>query len=263
MTSAAALALSALPVLAQPGLTEVDLELVLAVDISLSTTYEEAATQRRGYIQAFQHADLLDAIGRGDLGRIAVTYMEWSGISYQEVLVPWTVIDGPDSAYAFVNLLADAPLHRQHTTSISEAILYAADLIDGNEYAGLRRVIDISGDGPNNAGTSMSRARDIVVGRNITINGLPVVVRPDPWRDVFEGGVPSYYRDCVVGGDGSFLVTVTNIAAFSDAIRHKMVLEIAARQPEPDEGAAYLIPVQARPLPTPGPVNCAVGEAPR
>jgi hypothetical protein len=258
MASAAALALTAAPALAQQEIpTEVDLELVLAVDISLSTTYEEAATQRRGYIQAFQHQEFLDAVANGELGRIAVTYMEWSGMAYQEVLVPWTIIDGPDAALRFVRILADAPLHRSHTTSISEAILYSAALLDENEYEGIRRVIDISGDGPNNAGMGMMEARQIVLDRGITINGLPVVVRPDPWRDVFEGGVPSYYRDCVVGGDGSFLVTVTNIADFSDAIRHKMVLEVAGLRPDPEVVAPHIIPVQAAPLP--GPVNCSIG----
>jgi hypothetical protein len=259
LTAAAALSVLSSGAGAQEGLTEVDLELVLAVDVSLSTTFEEAATQRRGYVQAFQHAEVLEAIRKGELGRIAVTYVEWSGITYQDVLVPWMVIDTPEAARNFVEQLAEAPLHRQHTTSISSAILYSAALLDQNEYEGIRRVIDISGDGPNNAGMTMSSARQLVLDRGITINGLPVVVRPDPWRDVFEGGVPSYYRDCVVGGDGAFTVTVDNLGDFADSIRHKMVLEIAA---VPDfrilPDALPIIPVQLGPAP--GPIDCAIAE---
>ncbi len=258
-TLAAAAPASAQDIIEAEAEIEVDLELVLAVDVSVSTTYEERITQRRGYVEAFRHADVVHAIRAGALGRIAVTYLEWSGADYQEILVPWTVIDSPESADVFIDLLEDVPMSRQHTTSISEALLFSANLIVNNRYLGERRVIDISGDGPNNAGRRLVDIRQVVINRGITINGLPVVIRrDDPWLNVFEGGVASYYRDCVVGGDGALLVPVTSIADFSDAIRYKLILEIAGLQPEEP---ALVVPVQAPPPPR-GPADCAMTEPP-
>lgn len=234
---------------------EVDLELVLAVDVSLSTTFEELATQRRGYIRAFLDDEVIAGIEAGLQGKIAVTYFEWSGVSLQRVLVPWMVIDSRASAETFADLLANAPLSREHTTSISDALLFAMRSIGSNGYAGVRKVIDISGDGPNNAGPDISTARDLVVADGITINGLPVVVRPDSWIQVFDGGIPAYYETCVIGGEGAFAITVKSMADFTSSIRQKMILEIAAAQPHIEMPVPDLVvPVQAR-----APIDCGIG----
>ncbi|WP_298835409.1 DUF1194 domain-containing protein [uncultured Roseobacter sp.] len=237
-----------------PGLadeTEVDLELVLAVDVSRSMSDEELAIQRRGYADALNSPQVVAAITGGMLGRVAITYVEWAGEYSQRVLVPWRMLSsaGDAAEMAAEILAADAPGLRR--TSVSGALLYAADSFQDNGFRGLRRVIDISGDGPNNQGRPVLRARDQVLAQGITINGLPLMTS-DALSSLW--GLPDldlYYTDCVIGGPGAFVVPVFGWDQFAEAVRRKMVLEIAA-QPDPDP---LLRRVSGRP-----PYDCLIGE---
>lgn len=208
--------------------TQVDLELVLAVDVSRSMDMDEQALQRDGYVAAFRHKDVIDAIASGPSGRIAVSYVEWAGPAFQTTLVPWTIIDGPAAAHAFADRLASAPMSREHGTSISNGLIYVGPSFEGNGFAGDRRVIDVSGDGPNNMGVPVVVARDPLIQSGVTINGLPIMIkRPGGFASIENLDI--YYEDCVIGGTGAFLVPVTDIQKLASAIRRKLVLEIAAR----------------------------------
>ena len=202
----------------------VDLELVLAVDISGSVDEVEALLQREGYIAALRHPDVIEAIGGGMFGRIAVTYVEWAGDYYQRTMLDWSVLEDAPSALAFADALAETPLSTAHWTSISGVIDYAVPLFDGNGIEGFRRVIDVSGDGHNNRGRSAAQARDEAVAAGITINGLPIVNdRPNPW-----GGRPAidldlYYEQQVIGGPGAFIVVAEDYTTFASAILSKLL----------------------------------------
>ena len=210
----------------------VDLELVLAVDVSRSIDEAEAELQRQGYIAAFRDPEVLRAIEHGILGRIAVTYVEWAGAWHGDVVVGWTVIDGRESAHAFADALDRRVPASARRTSIGGAIAFAAPLFGDNGFEGTRRTIDISGDGPNNDGPLVHVARDLAVAAGITINGLPILDR--------NGGVFSwysipnldlYYRDCVIGGPGAFIVVAEDFQDFARAVRRKLLLEIAGLEP--------------------------------
>jgi hypothetical protein len=238
--------------------TEVDLELVLAVDISRSMDFSEAVTQRRGYIEAFLHQDVIEAIQSGLLGQIAVTYMEWSGPGLQTVVVPWMIIDGPAAGERFGEILSAAPVYRWQATSISDALLFGASLFTDSGFTGTRKVIDISGDGPNNMGLPVLLARQMVLEREIVINGLPIMINEeDPFRGLANVGLDVYYEDCVIGGLGAFIVAVDDPSNFAEAIRRKMVLEIASAPMLPPLEA----PIAATPAQSDPPrIDCLVGE---
>ena len=240
-----------LPGRAAPGSVEVDVELVLAVDISYSMDPDELALQRDGYMQALASPEFLTALQGGMHARIAVTYVEWAGASEQRVLMPWRLLDGPASASAIVAEIGAAPLRRAFRTSISGALNFSAPLFDNNGYRGIRRVIDVSGDGTNNQGPLVTVTRDEVVAKGITINGLPLLLkRPNPSTlDIPDLDI--YYEDCVIGGPGAFVVPVREHAKFVEAIRTKLVLEIAARESE-----TRVIRAQARPPR----ISCTIGE---
>lgn len=226
---------------AQP--VQVDLELILAVDISGSVDEDEATLQRQGYLAAMSSPEVVAAVQSGPLGRIAVAYVEWSGDDHQETLIDWAMVDDAESARAFVSGLADLPFRTGRWTSISAAIDYSVALFDGNGYRGTRQVIDISGDGYNNRGRQVTAARDDAVAAGITINGLPILnKRPSP-----GGGWPAatnldeYYEKNVIGGSGAFTVPAEGFDDFARAILAKLVLEIAGLTPEGDpERARHL-----------------------
>jgi hypothetical protein len=206
--------------------TEVDLALVLAVDVSRSMDTDEQRLQREGFVEAFRSRVVHDAIRKGVLGRIAVTYVEWSGATEQNVVVPWTFVDGPEAATDFAERLARTPVTRLLSTSISGVIDFSVRLLGQSGADALRRVIDISGDGPNNAGRMVTLARDEAVAEGITINGLPFMLkRPTGYGDIEE--LDAYYQDCVIGGPGAFMVPVREAQHFAEAIRTKLVREIA------------------------------------
>jgi hypothetical protein len=206
---------------------EVDLELVLAVDISRSVDDEEAQLQREGYIQALTDKRIVDAIRSGALGRIAVTYIEWAGSNYQQTVIDWTVIDGPDSAKAFSLKIREAPRVAEMWTSISGAMIYGAAKFENNGYEGKRRVIDISGDGRNNSGPEVTAIRDAVVKQGIVINGLPIMSERPNFGRPPERDLDIYYEANVIGGPGSFMVPAHDFPDFARAVRTKLIKEIS------------------------------------
>jgi hypothetical protein len=255
LLSVLAVTVIAAPAVAQPFAqsatqTEVDLELVLAVDISRSMDFDELALQRAGYVRAFRHPEVIAAIGSGMVGRIAVTYLEWAGAGVQLHRVPWSLVDGVQSAHGFADAMAAVPISRERHTSISAALVTAAGLLAASPFAGLREVIDVSGDGPNNIGAPVLEARQAVLERGVTINGLPIMLRPGGgFFNLHDLDV--YYEHCVIGGPAAFLVTVESPDRFAVAIRRKLVLEIAGRTPE-------LIPAAV--IKVQGDYDCLIGE---
>ena len=210
----------------------VDVELVLAVDVSYSMDMDELALQREGYAQAIISKEFLQALKTGPNGKIAVTYFEWAASSDQKVIIPWRLIDGPETADAVANEIVKTPIRRASRTSISGAINFAMPLFDENPYRGLRRVIDISGDGPNNNGSPVTIARDAALEKGITINGLPIMVKEPSYSTMDIDNLDFYYEDCVIGGPGSFVVSIKDRDRFKEAIRTKLLLEVAGRTPE-------------------------------
>jgi hypothetical protein len=249
------------PAAARDGATEVDVELVLAVDISYSMDLEEQRLQREGYIKALTSPEVLQAIRNGPNGKIAVVYFEWAGSNTQRTVVPWQVIDGPETADAFVAKLAAAPISRWYRTSISGAILYGQELFEGNGYHAPRRVLDISGDGPNNHGILVEDARNRALKAGIVINGLPIMIN-NTRRSAFDmDDLDEYYEDCVIGGPGSFMIKITERDQFVPATRHKILREVADNR-APLPGAFRVIPVNTtdEEKPPRRKINCRIGE---
>ena len=249
----AALAAPGLPRFADksPNAIAVDVELVIAVDVSYSMDPDEQALQREGYVQALTSKEFLHALHDGANGKIAIAYFEWAGQYDQKILMPWRLIEGPESADAVAAELAAAPYRRASRTSISGGLTFAKPLFDNSGYHGLRRVIDVSGDGANNAGALIVPTRDDVLAAGITINGLPIMLkRPNPGTmDIPNLDV--YYEDCVVGGPGSFVIPIRERAQFIEVTREKLVQEVAGRVPK-----ARVIPASAdKPR-----ISCTIGE---
>jgi hypothetical protein len=210
----------------------VDVELVLAVDVSYSMDMDELAIQREGYAQAIVSKEFLQALKTGPNGKISVIYFEWAASSDQKIIIPWRVIDGPETADAVANEIMKTPIRRASRTSISGAIHFAMPLFDENPHRGIRRVIDISGDGPNNNGPPVTIARDTALEKGIVINGLPIMVKEPSYSTMDIDNLDFYYEDCVIGGPGSFVVTIKDREKFKEAIRTKLLLEVAGRTPE-------------------------------
>ena len=242
--AACALAASAAPNLPHfadksPSAIAVDVELVIAVDVSYSMDPEEQALQREGYIMALTSREFMQALREGANGKIAITYFEWAGQFDQKIIMPWRLIEGPESADAVANEIAAAPYRRASRTSIAGALTFAKPLFDNSGYRGLRRVIDVSGDGANNAGPLIVPTRDDVLAAGITINGLPIMLkRPNPGTMDIEN-LDVYYEDCVIGGPGAFVVPIRERAKFIEATRTKLVLEIAGRRAGAARGAGF------------------------
>ena len=236
---------------AESDANAVDVQLVLAVDVSYSMDMDELAIQREGYAQAIVSKEFLQALKTGPNGKIAVTYFEWAASSDQKIIIPWRVIDGPETADAVANEIMRTPIRRASRTSISGAINFAMPLFEENPHRGLRRVIDISGDGPNNNGAPVTGARDAAVEKGVTINGLPIMVKEPSYSTMDIDNLDYYYEDCVIGGPGAFVVTIKDRDKFREAIRTKLVLEVAGRTPD-----QRLVPVAA----SEPRVNCMIGE---
>lgn len=221
--------------------TEVDLALVLAVDVSPSMDPDEQDLQRDGYVEAFRSPLVHQAIHNGIHGRIAVTYVEWAGTHprYQQIVVPWTILDSFEDSNAFADRLARAPIHRAAGTSVAQAIDFSMALFSAAHLLAARRVIDISGDGSNNQGRLVTEARDEAIARGVTINGLPIMLKEPSRRE--NATMDAYYRDCVIGGAGAFMIPIYERQQFLAQTRAKIVREIAGLT-EPG-----LLPVQGYP----------------
>lgn len=216
--------------------TPVDLELVIAADVSISMDREEKLLQQQGFVAAFRHPEILKAIGNGASGRIAVTYVEWGGDGQQRVVVPWMLVDGPQSADRFSRILEQSrPAKMVRGTSISSALMRSGELMLDNGYAGARHVINISGDGVNNKGPELKSARDAVLSGGITINGLPIIYKGllEGVVDTPRGDTPSailvdYFEREVIGGPDAFVEPVKALDDYTGAIRRKLLREIEA-----------------------------------
>jgi hypothetical protein len=209
----------------------VDVELVLAVDVSYSMDPGELLLQREGYAEAIVSNEFLQALKAGPNRRLALVYVEWSGPNDQKIIVPWRLIDSRESAAVVAAEIAKAPVRTGSRTSISGAINFALPLFDADPYRGLRRVIDVSGDGVNNDGSPVTIARDAALARGITINGLPIMLEGRLSSQMDIDDLDLYYEDCVIGGAGSFMVTIRSRDGFKEAIRTKLVLEVAGGVP--------------------------------
>ncbi|MEM1362171.1 MAG: DUF1194 domain-containing protein [Pseudomonadota bacterium] len=229
---------------------EVDLELVLMVDVSRSMTERELEIQRRGYAAALRSEAVYEAVQSGLLQRVALSYVEWS--STQKVIVDWRVLEKPSDLQSFASALTATfnPVLRR--TSISEALIFGAQSIERNTYDGLRKVIDVSGDGPNNLGRPVTTARDRVLAKGIVINGLPLMTREGMGSQWHLDDLDDYYRSCVVGGPGAFVIPVLDWSDFAEAVKRKLILEIAAAPSEPQLHHAQYTPR--------APYDCMIGE---
>ena len=234
-----------------PNAVAVDVELVLAVDVSYSMDPDEQALQREGYITGITSREFMQALQQGMNGKVAITYFEWAGPTDQKIVLPWRLIDGPETAAAVAKEIANAPYRRAARTSISGALNFAKPLFDTSGYRGIRRVVDVSGDGTNNSGDLLVPVRDELIASGMTINGLPIMLkRPTPGSMDIED-LDVYYEDCVIGGPAAFVVPIRERDQFKQATRTKLVLEIAGRTPAP-----RVIPAAAS-APR---ISCTIGE---
>jgi Protein of unknown function (DUF1194) len=230
---------------------QVDIELILAVDVSYSMDMDELAVQREGYAQALVSKEFLQALKALPNGKVAVTYFEWAASNDQKIIIPWRIIDGPETADAVAGEIMKAPIRRASRTSISGAIYFAMPLFETNPYPGLRRVIDISGDGANNNGAPVTPARDEAISKGIVINGLPIMVKDPSYSTMDIENLDWYYEDCVIGGPGSFVVAIKDRDKFKEAIRSKLLQEVAGRTSD-----RPLVPVAEKEPRVP----CLIGE---
>jgi hypothetical protein len=210
---------------------KVDLLLVLAADVSRSIDAEKFQLQRNGYAAALANPRVLDAIASGRYGRIGLTFVEWSGVGNQKVVIGWTTIGDAMAARSFGDRLLEAPRSFWDRTSISGGIEFAMAQLAGAPYESARRTIDVSGDGTNNAGRDVATLRDQAVAKGITINGLPILsANPMSWNPDHTnppGGLANYYRDNVIGGPMAFVRVAKDFNAFGDAIVEKMIAEVS------------------------------------
>ncbi|MFN4275499.1 MAG: DUF1194 domain-containing protein [Ferrovibrio sp.] len=208
----------------------VDLELLLAVDISGSIDPDEARLQRDGYANAIMHPAVVKAIRGGIHGKIALAYFEWADSYTQGDLLDWTLVSDQASAEAVARRLMEHPIRTARRTSITGAILHAIPRFGSGPYKGMRRVLDISGDGPNNDGGPVDLARDQALAAGIVINGLPIMNgKQNTWGFPMLEDLDRYYEGCVIGGPGSFVVVAEGFDTFGEAVRRKLILEIAQK----------------------------------
>ena len=209
--------------------TPVDLQLVMAVDVSRSIDEVEAELQRRGYIEAMTNERVIDAILSGENKRIAVCYVEWAGTHYQETVIDWMLIDSPRAARAFSDKLSESPRTSQSWTAVGAALATSAQRFQSSPFSSKRRVIDISGDGRTNDGPPAELARDKLVADGFVINGLPVMMNRTNYGRPPDTTLDKYYEEKVIGGPGSFMTVAANFDDFGRAVRSKLIREISSR----------------------------------
>jgi hypothetical protein len=223
---------------------DVDLLLVLAADVSRSIDAAKFQLQREGYAAAIADPRVLDTIRSGHNGRIGLTFVEWSGVGAQHVVIDWMTVGDAATAKDFGDRLIEAPRSFADRTSISGAIEFAMGQFAHTPFASVRRTIDISGDGTNNAGRDVATVRDEAVAKGVTINGLVILSEnPMSWNPDHTnppGGLDNYYRNNVVGGPGAFVMVAQDFNSYGQAMISKMIAEVAqARQPLPRQAAAH------------------------
>jgi Protein of unknown function (DUF1194) len=204
---------------------EVDVELALMVDVSRSMGPVELEIQRRGYAAAIASDEVVGVILNSFTGSIAVTYVEWAGGRLQRVVIPWTIIDSREAALRVSAALSADFDYSMRRTSITGALDFARESIENNAFEGLRRVIDVSGDGPNNDGGLVTEARDRALAAGIIVNGLPLMTEDGSLGWGVED-LDAYYEACVIGGPGAFVIPVLDWDDFPMAVRRKLVLEL-------------------------------------
>ncbi len=205
----------------------VDQLLVLAVDVSRSIDEDEARLQREGYRAAMADPAVAEAIRGGMIGAVAVAYVEWAGIEYQRVVIPWQRIAGAADSQRWSETLAEAPRASLSWTSISGALDFSHRVLADAPFEGTRRVIDVSGDGVNNSGGPVEAARDKLLADGVTINGLPIMNDRPTFGRLPPVPLDEYFRDSVVGGAGSFVIPAEDFQAFGQAVKRKLIREIA------------------------------------
>jgi hypothetical protein len=227
--TALALAVTGLP--SAYASEEVDLLLVLSSDVSRSIDHPKFLLQREGYAAAVSDKAVLDAIKSGPVGKIALCFIEWSGFGAQKIVIDWSVIDGAASARRFGDQLAEAPRSFADRTAIGGAIDFAVGHLAKAPVEAMRRTIDVSGDGTNNAGRDVRVSRDEALAKGIVINGLVILSdRNVPWNAEHTnppGGLENYYKENVIGGPGAFVMVAEDFQSFGRAIVKKMIAEIA------------------------------------
>ncbi len=238
----------------------VDIELVLVTDVSYSVDENEARFQRDGAIAAFRNGEVVKAIQAGALGRIAVSYIDFASAGAERILVNWQIVHDKTSADAFADALARVPRTLGVQTSISSGIALASRMIETSGFKATQKVIDVSGDGPNNDGLRVDRLREEVLAKGVTINGLPIVTDADKFDVYYLPDLDKYYAGCVIGGPNAFYQVAHGFEDLARAIRRKLILEIsdagAGRNPLVMKVAA--VPQASRPVPYDK--GCDIGE---
>jgi hypothetical protein len=241
--------LEVIPNAAEGAKSDVDLKLVLAVDVSDSMSRDELRLQREGYVSTFRDPRVARAIASGEFGRIAILYLEWAGPYHHHVVRPWTVLTTLEDSAAFADLLAIEPIvtdpyasnramslgnSLDQETSISASLLFALQMFRDRRFRSNRQVIDISGDGTNNSGPPLAMIRNLLMSEGIIINGLPLTWsaadNADSMTFFGKSSLERYYEACVIGGPGAFSILVNDISRFQEALRLKLVTEIAERE---------------------------------
>ena len=231
----------------------VDVELVIAVDVSRSMTPRELEIQRRGYAEALVSDEVVQAIMDGPRGQVALMYVEWAGWQSQRIIVDWTLVRTRADAEAFAAKLTTDFSSALRRTSISGLLDYAARAFEDNGFSGFRQVIDISGDGPNNQGRPVEAARDDALARGVVINGLPLMTREGMGVQWHLDDLDEYYRHCVIGGPTAFVIPVLEWKHFPEAVRRKLILELVGRFPRIAGQPALIRPIAAG-------YDCLIGE---
>jgi hypothetical protein len=245
------LALSAAPS-ASAAVENVDLKLVIATDVSRSIDYQEGRLQREGTAEAFESPEVVKAIQSGALGRIAIAMIDFSSPEFDRVVLNWQIVSDQASALAFAEKIRKSPRTPGRRTSVSSALELGSLLIEGSakDIIATRRVIDVSGDGPNNDGNPMSQAHESTMKLGIVVNGLPVM---DESANGYYRGLDKYYAGCVAGGRGAFVVVVRNFKDFGAAMRRKLILEVSQNETQIKQalkelqGGALLLKTAASP----------------
>lgn len=238
---------------------DVDLALVIATDVSYSIDENEAHFQRHGAVAAFRNPDVIKAIESGPRGRIAVAYIDFATIGANKVIAGWHVVHDESTADQFAALLEAAPRTLGVNTSISSGMELAMHLLETSGIRADKRMIDISGDGPNNEGHLVDRVRDEAVAKGIVINGLPIMTPADQFDIYYLPDIDKYYAGCVIGGPGSFIQVAHGFEDLERALRRKLILEISDATPSRPllRKVAAVVPPPAHPAYDKG---CDIGE---